>query len=132
MYNYNMNTKEKPKVLIIDDEAEILKMYKDAFTANNFEVETAQNGESGVQKLTDYRPDVILLDILMPRVNGLDVLEIIKKDSEIKNIPVYFLTNLPEESAGEKANKLGAAGYLVKAFNEPNKVVELIKQKLTI
>jgi len=68
-----------------------------------------------------------LLDIIMPNINGLDVLKMLKIRDETKNIPVYLLTNLPQEASGEKAKELGAAGYMVKAEFEPQKLLEKIQ-----
>lgn len=118
------------KVLIIDDEQAILKMYSAPFEAVGDEVITALEGETGLKFAKEQIPDVILLDIIMPRVNGLDVLKTLKDDPATNNIPVILLTNLPEECSGEKAKELGAAGYLVKAQNEPSKVVEIVKSTL--
>lgn len=115
------------KVLIIDDEKSILKMYQDRLIMEQMEVLTASDGESGIKMAKAEKPDVILLDIIMPKFNGLDVLQTIKNDTEIKNIPVFLLTNLPEECSGDKAKELGAAGYLVKAQYEPKMVVDVIK-----
>lgn len=116
------------KVLIIDDEQELLKMYEQTFSSTGFTPILAENGEIGIKMAKDQKPDVILLDIIMPKMNGLDVLAEIKKDPDIKNIPVILLTNLPQESSGEKAKELGAYGYLVKAENEPAQVVEEVKK----
>lgn len=116
------------KVLIVDDESGILKMYSEYLTTQGFEVLTASNGEEGIKVAKEQKPDVILLDIIMPKFNGLDVLSKIKKDNDIKNIPVYLLTNLPEECSGAKAKELGCAGYLVKAQNEPKMIADVIKE----
>lgn len=115
------------KVLIVDDESGILKMYSEYLTTQGFEVMTAGNGEEGIKVAKDQKPDVILLDIIMPKLNGLDVLKALKTDPDLKNIPVYLLTNLPEECSGDKAKELGACGYLVKAENEPKMIADVIK-----
>ena len=115
------------KVLIIDDEDDVLTMYKERLAADGFEVITADNGQKGLDAAFASPPDVILLDIIMPKFNGLDVLQMLKSRSETKDIPVYLLTNLPEEASGEKAKQLGAAGYLVKVNNEPATVATLLK-----
>jgi CheY-like chemotaxis protein len=114
------------KVLIIDDEQAILKMYATPFEARGNEVITAVDGATGLQFAKNQQPDIILLDIIMPRVNGLDILKDLKADNNTKNIPVVLLTNLPEECSEEKAKELGAAGYLVKAQNEPSVVLEKV------
>lgn len=116
------------KILIIDDEQGILDMYSQYLVANNHAVFTALDGEKGIKAAHDNKPEVIFLDIIMPKYNGLDVLQNIKKDEELKNIPVYLLTNLPEESSGGKATELGAAGYLFKADNEPRNLLDVINK----
>lgn len=118
------------KVLIIDDEKSILKMYSEYLKTANFEVFSASGGEQGLAIAKEQKPDVILLDIIMPKLNGLDVLKTIKEDPDIKNIPVFLLTNLPEECSGDKAKELGSAGYLVKAEYEPKMVVDVIRSAI--
>lgn len=115
------------RVLIIDDERGVLKMYSEYLKTAGIEVVQAIDGQTGLKIAKVQKPDVILLDIIMPRYNGLDVLKDMKSDPEMKNIPVFLLTNLPEESSGEKAKQLGAAGYLVKAQYEPKMVVDVIR-----
>jgi len=115
------------KVLIIDDEKGIIKMYSEYFKMAGMQTLEASDGTTGIKLAKEQKPDVILLDIIMPRYNGLDVLKDIKADEEIKNIPVFLLTNLPQESSGGKAKELGAAGYLVKAENEPKMVLDVIR-----
>lgn len=119
------------KVLIIDDEKGVLKMYSEYLQIGGVEALQAQDGETGIKIAKEKKPDVILLDIIMPRYNGLDVLKDIKNDPEIKNIPVFLLTNLPQESSGDKAKTLGAAGYLVKAEYEPKMVLDVIRGATT-
>lgn len=118
------------KVLLIDDEPAILKMYTESLTAGGFEVETATTGETVVDLAKKNHPDIILLDIMMPKLNGLDALKALKSDPETKGIPAYLLTNLPENASGGKPTELGAAGYLVKAEIEPRDLVDKIKKTL--
>ncbi len=115
------------KVLIVDDEKGVLKMYEEYLKTSGMEVVTASDGQAGIDQAKSQKPDVILLDIIMPKFNGLDVLKTMKTDPEIKNIPVFLLTNLPQECSGDKAKELGAAGYLVKAEYEPKMVLDVIK-----
>lgn len=112
------------KVLIIDDERGILDLYKEQFSSQGIETIVANTSQDGIVLAKDKKPDVILLDIIMPRLNGLDVLGQIKNTPEIKDIPVYLLTNLPEEASGAKAKELGAAGYFVKANFEPKTIAD--------
>ena len=116
------------KVLIIDDEQGVLKMYSQYLKIEGYEVLQAPDGAAGLKLAQEQKPDIILLDIIMPRYNGLDVLKDLKTDERTKNIPVWLLTNLPKESSGQKAQELGAAGYLVKAEIEPKMLVEKLKE----
>uniref|UniRef100_A0A7V3JAD6 Response regulator n=1 Tax=candidate division CPR3 bacterium TaxID=2268181 RepID=A0A7V3JAD6_UNCC3 len=115
------------KVLIIDDEEAVCNMYKIKLEMEGLQVFTALDGESGIEIIKKEKPDVVLLDIIMPRLNGFDVLKLLKEDKETKDIPVFLLTNLPQESGGEKGTELGAAGYLVKADYEPSALAKMIK-----
>lgn len=114
------------KVLIVDDEKGILKMYQERLSMEGMEVITASNGEEGISIAKSQKPNIILLDIIMPKFNGLDVLKKLKSEPETKDIPVFLLTNLPAECSGDKAKELGAAGYLVKAEYEPKMLVNVI------
>jgi CheY-like chemotaxis protein len=115
------------KVLIIDDEKGVLKMYSEFLMGNAIEVLQATDGQTGMRLAKEQKPDVILLDIIMPRYNGLDVLKDLKADQETRNIPVFLLTNLPAESSEDKAKQLGAAGYLVKAEYEPKMILDVLR-----
>ena len=114
------------KILIIDDEEPILKMYKESL--GQHQVITAKNGQEGLEIAAKETPDLILLDIIMPEVNGLDVLAKLKEDKNTASIPIVILTNLPEEASKEKATQLGAADYLVKAENEPDELAKKVKE----
>lgn len=116
------------KILIVDDEEPILNMYGAALTGHD--VHFAKNGEEGLEKAQKDNPDLILLDIIMPKFNGLDVLERLKANKETSSIPVVILTNLPEEASADKAKALGAKGYFVKAEFEPDKLAKTIEQML--
>ncbi len=118
------------KILIIDDEQGVLRMYSQRLQREGFEVFQAPDGAAGLKIAQEKLPNVILLDIIMPRYNGLDVLKDLKTDERTKNIPVWLLTNLPEESSGQKAQELGASGYLVKAECEPRMLVEQLKKEI--
>ena len=120
----------KKKILVIDDEEAVLKMYKEKLDSEGFETLTASDGTAGLELIRTKKPDLVLLDIIMPKYNGLDVLKDIKADGQIKTTPVYLLTNLPEDSSEDKAKALGAAGYFVKAHFEPQTLVDEIKKKL--
>lgn len=115
------------KVLIIDDEQGILKMYSQCLASGGFQTITATDGNTGIKMAKEQKPDLIFLDIIMPRYNGLDVLKDIKNDPDLKKIPVFLLTNLPAETSSPKARELGASGYLVKAQYEPKMLLDIVK-----
>lgn len=116
------------KILLVDDEEAILKMYGSALTEH--EVIEAKNGTEAIEKAEKDAPDIILLDIIMPKENGLDVLKKLKTGEKTKDIPVIVLTNLPEEASAEKAKTLGSNGYLVKAETEPTALAEEVNKLL--
>ncbi len=110
----------------------MVRMYEKAFKLSGHEVETAFDGEEALLKLKTMkaRPTLILLDIMMPKLSGFDVLRELKKNPELKNIPVVALTNLAGEGDAEKALSLGAVLYLVKSQYDPKEVVEKVKEVL--
>lgn len=117
----------KGKVLIIEDDRYILKMYQLKLSLEGFNVQVAENGKLGVERVKEFMPNIILLDILMPELDGFEVLEIIKGDSETKDIPVLIMSNLGQEDHIQKGMELGAIGYVVKSQYSPSQVVEKIK-----
>ena len=116
------------RVLIIDDEEAILKMYGAALS--EYDILTAKDGEEGLKIAVNESPDLILLDIILPKVNGLDVLEKLKNDKDTCNVPILILTNLPKEASADKAKALGADGYFVKADYEPDKLASEVDKLL--
>jgi two-component system alkaline phosphatase synthesis response regulator PhoP len=118
---------ENVKLLIIDDEAAVCQMYKFKLEMEQFKVVTLMEAEKSLEVAKQEQPNIILLDIIMPKVNGLDILRELKSDNETKNIPVYILTNLPNEAGGAKGLELGAAGYFVKAEYEPSELARKIR-----
>ena len=118
------------RILIIEDDALIARMYEAAFRFEKFEVDVAHNGKDGLEKLKKNRPSLILLDIMMPVMNGLEVLKQIKDDPRYKGIPVVMLTNLFGSKDIEEALSLGAVKYIVKSKYKPKEVVAQIKEIL--
>lgn len=117
------------KILIIEDDLNLIELYETKFKMEDFSVLTAADGAEGLSKAGKEQPDVILLDILMPNVNGFEVLKELKAKPETKNIPVLVYTNLGSSDSDEKrelAFSLGAADYLVKALHEPEAIVERV------
>lgn len=121
------------KILIVEDEEIIRKMYEVKFKNNGFEVELAQDGEEALEKLKTIVPDIILLDVMMPKVDGFEVLRRLKAEETTKNLKVIILTNLSAASSDkEKGISLGALDFLVKDQYTPSEVVKKVKELLNI
>ncbi len=118
------------KVMIVDDDIILRDMYAERLKAENFDVEVAANGEEALEKLKTIKPDVILLDIMMPKVNGFNVLDTIKNTPETKAIPVIMLTALIQEDNKKKGMASGAYDYLAKSEAMPAEVVEKVKKAI--
>jgi DNA-binding response OmpR family regulator len=120
------------KIAIIEDDQVISQMYRMKFEADGFDVQLARNGKSGIALVETYSPDIILLDLQMPEMNGVEALEIIRKNDWGKNIPVIILTNLGEEESPKHLRALGIHSYIVKANLTPRQVVQRVKEALNI
>jgi len=114
-------------ILLVDDDLTLREMYEERLRSEGFEIIQATNGEEAMQKAQESHPNVILLDIMMPKVNGFDVLKQLKADSELKNIPVIILTALIQDVDKEQGKSLGAADYIVKSETMPGEVIVKIK-----
>lgn len=115
------------KILIVEDDPLMLRMYQKIFTLEKYEVDIATNGEEALDKVRAGKPTLILLDIMMPKLNGLQVLDKLKVDPDTKNIPVIMLTNLASEMDAESALLKGAVKYIVKSQYEPKAIVDMVK-----
>ena len=118
------------KILVIDDSSVICDLVKFILTMKNHEVITAEDGDSGIKAAKKDQPDLILLDILMPKMNGYEACSILKKDELTKNIPIFILSAKGQMSDLEQAFKFGADNYITKPFN-PDKLNEIIFYKLS-
>jgi CheY-like chemotaxis protein len=118
------------KILIIEDDPLMSRMYQKIFTFEGYEVMVSMNGEEGIKKASEIIPTLILLDIMMPKMNGLEVLKILKSDEKTKKIPVVVLTNLSGQQDAEKALSLGAVKYMIKSEYEPKQVANMVKEIL--
>lgn len=119
------------KILLVEDDPMVVRMYQKKLDKEGFRVTVAFNGQEGLEALKKEKPDLILLDIMMPKMNGIEMLKKVKADPAAKNIPVVILTNLgdrPEDV--QKAKDLGAEDYWVKANISLKEVVEKIKKIL--
>ena len=124
----NQNTKKK--ILIIEDDFFVRDLYDRELTREGFEIETAVDGPEGLLKVVESKPDLILLDIMLPKMSGLDVLKTLKEKEETKDTPVVLLTNLGQDSIIREGFTLGAVGYLIKAAYTPSQIIEEVKKFL--
>ncbi|KKQ98298.1 MAG: Diguanylate cyclase (GGDEF) domain-containing protein [Candidatus Woesebacteria bacterium GW2011_GWB1_39_12] len=115
------------KILIIEDDPLMQRMYNKIFTFEKYDVDVAANGSEGLSKVKSGKPTLILLDIMMPKMNGLEVLKSLKASEATKKIPVVMLTNLAGQEDAETALKLGAVRYIVKSEHEPEEVTKIVK-----
>lgn len=119
----------KKNILLVDDDPLVVRMYQNRLSNDGYAVRTASNGEEALIQVMKEKPDLILLDVMMPKMNGVETLKALKVDPNMKDIPVIVLTNLgdnPEDI--ENAKKLGALDYLVKAETTPKKLSERVEQ----
>jgi CheY-like chemotaxis protein len=117
------------KILIIDDEVKALALLKTNLEDSNFEVHTANNGVEGVLKAIQLIPDLIVLDVRMPELDGWDVCKRLKSTASTKDIPIVFLTAFSSDKDREKAKALGAAEYLTKPI-DPDKLLNMLRDIL--
>lgn len=118
------------KIAIIEDDSAIHQMYRMKFESEGFDVQLAADGRTGVALVKTFRPDLILLDLQMPEVDGLSALRQIRAEEWGKHIPVIILTNLGAEESPKELQALGISGYIVKADLTPRQVVARVKEVL--
>ncbi|KPJ54725.1 hypothetical protein AMJ47_03780 [Parcubacteria bacterium DG_72] len=118
------------KILLIEDDKFLRKVIVRKLTADGYEVIEAIDGEKGVVAAREGKPDLILLDLVLPEIDGFEVLAMLKKDKETFKIPVIILSNLGEKENVEKGLKMGANDYLIKARLEPSEIAERIQKIL--
>lgn len=118
------------KILFVEDEPTLQKTLGDVLAKEGYEIKTAFDGETGLVLAREFKPDLMLLDLILPKKDGFTVLKEMKADEELKYIPVIVLTNLEGTSDVEKVLELGATTYLVKANYDLGEVVARVKQAL--
>ncbi len=126
----NLTARRRAKVLIIEDDTFLAGMYVTKLTMENFDVQLASDGSQGLKLIRETAPDIILLDILLPKMSGFEILKAIKRNPKTKPIPVILLTNLGEKGDVTKGLELGAVDYLIKAHFLPSEVVTKIKRQV--
>lgn len=120
----------KIKVLVVEDERMLTEMYATKFVMDGFKVEKAFDGLEGLEKAKHLKPDVILLDIIMPKLDGFAVLKQLRAEAMFENTPILLLTNLGQDDDIKKGKELGADDYFVKANHTPADVVAKVNELL--
>lgn len=123
-----MDTDKKTKIVLVEDDPFLANMYVSKLEASDFTIMHEEDGRKGFDLIAKEKPDLILLDILLPGVDGFEILKKLKKEVELKEIPVILLTNLGQKNDVEKGLDLGADDYLIKAHFTPSEVIAKIKK----
>lgn len=116
------------KILIVEDEDVLLRVLKEKFEEENFDIRTAEDGSTVFDLAKKFRPDIILLDIILPKIDGLEALSLLKADDELRLIPVIMLSNLDDDQKIKEALRLGAVDYMIKTQHPINEVVEKVHE----
>lgn len=123
-------TTNKKKILIVEDDEILSDIYATKLGMEGYEVILASEGYKGIEAAIRQEPDLILLDIVLPKMNGFEILKMLKKKDKVKDIPVIFLSNLGQDYEVSKGLELGAVKYLIKANYTPAQVIKEIKKIL--
>jgi len=126
----SQGSSSKNKILIIEDDRFLRELITRKLLDEGFAIIEAVDGEEGIKKVKEEKPDLILLDLILPSIDGFEVLSQIKKEENLKSIPVIILSNLGQKEEVEKGLKLGAIDYLIKAHFTPGEIIEKIKNNL--
>ncbi len=124
--------KAKKKILMVEDEAMLLQVLRDEFVNEGFNVVLAKDGAEGLEAALKEQPDLILVDILMPKMDGITMLQKIRQQPNLAKIPAIVLTNLNDIKIVQQALESGAYDYLVKSDYNPKDLVKHVKEKLMI
>lgn len=122
---------DKKKICIVEDEPSIREIYQIELEKNGYEVTSASNGVEGFELLKREKPDVALIDVMMPEMNGIELMEAMRKDELLSKIPVIVITNLSDEETIRKAGELESRFYLNKTLFKPNDVVGIVREVLS-
>lgn len=116
------------KILVVEDDKFLRELITQKLAREGYDVKEAVDGEEGVVKVKEEKPDVILLDLILPGIDGFEVLAKIKEDPEVENIPVVILSNLGQRDDVERGLKLGAVDFLIKAHFTPGEIIEKVEK----
>lgn len=118
------------KILLIEDEEIMINLLQRKLSYEGYEVSLAKNGEDGLKLMKEIMPDIILLDIIMPKKGGFEVMEEMQKDDKLKKIPVIIISNSGQPIELDRAKELGAKDWLIKTEFDPQEVVEKVKKQI--
>ena len=121
----------KVKVAIIEDDIAIVQMYRTKFETEGYQVQTAGDGAAGLELIEDFEPDIILLDLMMPNMNGLEMLQQLRAKQAGAKAKVVVLTNMGDTETATRVYNMAADDYIVKAEMTPKQVAERVKELLT-
>lgn len=113
--------------MIIEDDSFLSSLIVEKFMKLGFEVDSAMDGEDGLKKILNNKYDLVLLDMILPKIDGFKVLEEVKKNQSLKGLPIIVASNLYDKNDIDKAVSLGARDYIIKAYNSPENIVEKVK-----
>ena len=120
----------KKTILIIEDDKFLRELIVQKLLREGYEISEALDGEEGIKKIKEEKPDLILLDLILPGIDGFEVLSQMREESRLSSIPVIILSNLGQKEDVEKGMKLGAVDYLIKAHFTPGEIIEKIRKAL--
>ena len=118
------------KILLVEDEEILLDLLQKKLTKEGYEISVARDGEEGLKAMREVKPDLILLDIIMPKMGGFEVMEEMGKDKNLKDIPVIVISNSGQPVEIDKAQKLGAKDWLIKTEFDPQEVVDKVVKQI--
>lgn len=118
------------KILLIEDEELIIELLRKKLIQENYEVMITRNGVEGLEKMRETKPDLILLDIVMPKMGGFEVMEEMNKDKDLKDIPVIIVSNSGQPVELDRAKKLGVKDWLIKTEFDPQEVIVKVKKQI--
>lgn len=127
-----MDDGQKKKILLVEDDDTLAEVYRQRLELEGFEVRRSNNGEIALKDAVEFHPDLVLLDVMMPNLNGFDVLDILRNSPQTRNVHIIMLTALSQPKDAEKAKRLGADDFLVKSQVVIGDVVQRIKHQLNI
>lgn len=119
------------KILLVDDDKDLCDLYETTLKAEGFDVKIAQNGEEALSEIMKAKPDLIVLDIMMPKIHGMDTLDILKATPETKDIKVLILSALSDQKMVDKAKEFGVVDYVVKSEVDMSTVINRIKEAIS-